>query len=143
MLECRTVSLGLAPPPWAWRADNHTGGNGKAIKGKEKKKKRKRNILGVGQVWVLDLDMSEAGKRNLPPWMNKGESSGGKPSEESDESEKPKQGKGHHRERDLGAKEMESTKKSASFSKLLVMDRTGMRFIMLCWFLFFWTNSQN
>ncbi|KAL5576385.1 hypothetical protein UlMin_018084 [Ulmus minor] len=62
---------------------------------------------------------SEAGKRNLPSWMNKSESDGKKPTgvpenEESNQVEKPKKAKAQ------SAKEVGNSKKSsANFSKLL------------------------
>ena len=74
----------------------------------------------------------EAGKRNLPSWMNKGDYCGKKPtgvgqSEESNEGEKSKESKGHSK-RGSGVKEMENSKKSSpsssgtgNFSKLLVI----------------------
>lgn len=74
----------------------------------------------------MSASKDEAGKRNLPSWMNKAESSGNKPSgfrenDGSNESqkEKPKQDKGHHSRTNSGAVGIETSKKTADFSKLL------------------------
>lgn len=86
---------------------------------------------------VSKPSQDEAGKRNLPSWMNKGESSVKKPatgageSEESSEGERSKQVKGHSK-RGSGSKEMDNNKKSSAstsssgtgnFSKLLVIHQ--------------------
>ncbi|PON66343.1 BRCT domain containing protein [Parasponia andersonii] len=80
---------------------------------------------------VSKPSQDEAGRRNLPSWMNKGESPVKKPtgvrdSDENNEGEKPKQDKGDHSKRGSGAKVMENNKKSSAsssgtgnFSKLM------------------------